>query len=295
MAARHFVARLWHRLAGRPRRIIDVHAHDVPLSRKFRAFCEGIGSDKPWLLAWLRHVETARVPDLLADMDVAGVDRVLVVLSSEVDEFTRLADRHPGRLLGLAYFDSLRPREGLTAVRALVEGRPDRILGVKTALPYFGQDPRRDELAPLYEYCAARGLPLQFHMGGDPAMEAACRPEAFAEVASEYPTLPIVCLHGGGGWHREMPALLRARDNISLQVEALQLHEAEGDGRPRVLRDLLRRADSRRMMFGSDWMGREAKYFARVRTIRRIPRRYRQDLCWRTAARVYGPHLLGEA
>lgn len=243
--------------------------------------------------ARIRSREAARLSDLIEDMDQAGVRTSLVVLHEETGEFFRLAAEHPGRLYGLAYYDSVRPREGLEQVRTLCEAYPALVLGVKTALAYFSQDPRWKELVPLYDYCVRRGLPVQFHMGRDPRVQGTSRPMGLAVLAGSYPRLKIVCLHAGGGWHREMPYVLRAFPNVYLQVEALQRHEAEADGEPRILRDLLRTAGSRKLMFGSGWLGREPGYFQRVEVVRRLPWWHRSNIGWRTAARVYGPRILG--
>ncbi len=274
-------------------RIIDTHAHDVPLSRKLPRLFSHL--DRVLLAGdALRHQsEAAKLSDLIEDMDRARVTSSLVVLHEETAEFFRLAAGHPGRLYGLAYYDSLSPRQGLEQVRSLREDHPDLILGVATAFPCFDQDPRMNDFSALYEYCRQRDLPVQLHPGGEPGAGEARGLMAIGVLARTYPRLKLVCLHAGGRWHAEKPGLLRGFPNLFLEVEALQQPELEGDREPRALRALLRAAGSRNLMFGSGWRGRTEHYFRRVEAVRRLPWWQRQNVAWRTAVRVYGPRILG--
>jgi predicted TIM-barrel fold metal-dependent hydrolase len=272
-------------------RIIDTHAHVLPLSWKVSGLFQHPAvapaeTDPP-----MQRMEGATLPDLLADMDRAQVMTSLVVLREATGEFLRLAAQHPGRIFGLAYYDSLSPHLGLEQVRDLCGSHPGLILGVTTMFP-FRQDPRLTDFIPLYEYCAQRGLPLQFHMGGDPTGEEAGRPMALAVLARTYPRLRIVRLQAGADSDGEMSGLLHRVPNLFLQVEALQDAEAEGDGEARTLQRLLCTTDSRKLLFGSHWRGREAKYLQRVEAVRRLPWWQRRNVGWRTAVRVYGPRIL---
>ncbi|MBI4736403.1 MAG: amidohydrolase family protein [candidate division NC10 bacterium] len=266
-------------------RIIDTHAHDVPLSRKLPRLFSHLDRMLPAGDALRRQSESAELSDLIEDMDRARVTSCLVVLHQETAEFFRLAAAHPGRLYGLAYYDSLSPRRGLEQVRSLREDHPHLILGVATAFPCFDQDPRMNDFAPLYEYCLQRDLPVQFHPGGDPGPGEARGPMAIGVLARTYPRLKLVCLHAGERWQGETPGWLRAFPNLFLEVE--------GDGEPRVLRALLRAFGSRNLMFGSGWRGRTENYVHRVEVVRRLPWWQRRNVAWRTAVRVYGPRILG--
>ncbi|HSB72986.1 MAG TPA: amidohydrolase family protein [Candidatus Methylomirabilis sp.] len=272
-------------------RIIDVQAFDVPLSRKlpalFRHLTEGLPASDPRR----GQAETAKLPDLIEDMDRAGVGVSLVVLREETGEFSRLAAGHPGRLFGLAYFDSLAPREGLERVSALCHEHPDLILGVSTAMSIFGQDPRLRDFIPLYELCLERDLPVQFQVGGDPG-EAGSRPMALGVLAAAYPRLRIVCAHPAGAWHEELPRVLRQSPNLFLALDGREGRDRRADGAPLTIRELVRRAGSRKLMFGSRRMGREATFFDAAEGVRSLPWWQRRNVCWRTAARVYGTRIL---
>lgn len=276
-----------------PGRIIDTHVHDVPLSRKAPSLIPHLGGTRPATDPLLQRMEAARLSDLIQDMNRAGVRTSLVVLQEETEEFFRLAAEHPGRLFGLASYDSHSPRQGLEQVRTLCDSHAGLIVGVTSAFPCFHQDPRLNDFVPLYEYCMQRDLAVQFHLGDDPTGGAAGHPMALAVLAKTYPRLKVVCLHARGR-HGDLLGLLGRLPNLFLQVEALQDAEAEGDGEPRILRTVLRAAGGRKVMFGSNWRGRDERYLQRVETVRRLPRWQRKNVGWCTAARVYGPQLLSD-
>jgi predicted TIM-barrel fold metal-dependent hydrolase len=225
---------------------------------------------------------------LQEDMELAGITTSLVVTWPEdFPVLAREAVLYAGKLYGLLRFDSRQPDISLQELIRFAERFPSVLMGVKTAFPYLYHNPLQPEFFPLYEFCQERRLPIQFHFGGNPRMEAACHPSLFVTLARTFPDLPIVCLHGGGGWYREMPGLLATCANIYLEVEALQLHEAELNLPPQVLPYLLQYCGSSKLMFGSDRINREEKYFRRTWTISNIPLLYRDDLCQRTATQLY--------
>ena len=225
---------------------------------------------------------------LQEDIERAEVATSLVVTWPEdVPALAQEAARSPGKLYSLLWFDSRRPDRSLQELALLVARFPSVLIGVKTVFPYLYQNPLQQEFFPLYAFCQERRLPIQFHFGGNPRMEAVCHPSLFIALARTFPELPIVCLHTGGGWYREMPHLLATCPNVYLEVEGLQLHEAQLNLPPQVLPYLLQRRGSAKLMFGSDRIGREEKFFRRVQFISSIPLPYRDDLCQQTATRVY--------
>ena len=262
-----------------PERILDTLVFRPPHWRKAPDPARPMGGAPATAGQPAEEAKDARLADVIADMERARVDASLVVLHEETDDFSRLAAQHPGRLFGLAHYDSLSPRRGLERVRGLCNDHPDLILGVTSAMPRFGQDPRLREYVPLYEFCIERDLPVQFDAAQDATGEPAAPPVAFGVLAKTYPRLKVVCRHTRS-WCGEALAFLHRFPNLFLQVDGLSLHS------------LLRAAGSRKLVFGSDWRGREASYFERVEAVRRLPWRHRQNVGWRTAVRVYGPRLL---
>jgi len=222
------------------------------------------------------------------DMDRAEITTSLVVtLPEDVPALAQEAARAPGKLYSLLWFDSRQPERSVQELRLLATRFPSILIGVKTVLPYLYQNPLQQEFFPLYTFCQERRLPIQFHFGGNPRMEALCHPSLFAALARTFPQLLIVCLHAGGGWAREIPALLATYPNVYLEVEGLQLHEAQLHLPPQVVPFLLQQCGSAKLMFGSDRIGQEEKFFRRVQYIQSLPLSYRDDLCRRTATRVY--------
>ena len=222
------------------------------------------------------------------DVEQAGVNTSLVVIWPEdVPALARAEALSPGRLYGLLWFDSRQSAKSLEELISLVERFPALLVGVKTVLPYLYQSPLQREFFPLYTFCQEHQLPIQFHCGGNPQMEALCRPDLFTVLAHTFPQLTIICLHSGGGWYHAMPRLLATCPNVYLEVEGIQLHEAQLNLPARVLPYLLQHADTRKIMFGSDRIVREEKYFRRVQFIKNLPPPYHDDVCYRTATRVY--------
>jgi len=225
---------------------------------------------------------------LQEDMERAALTTSLVVTWPEdIPVLAQEAARSPGKLYSLLWFDSRWPDRSLQELTLLVERFPSVLIGVKTVFPYLYQNPLQQEFLPLYAFCQERRFPIQFHFGRNPRMEEVCSPSLFVALARTFPELPIVCLHAGGGWSRQMPELLATCPNIYLEIEGLQLHEAQLNLPSQVLPYLLQRSGSAKIMFGSDRIGREEKFFRRVQFIRNIPPLYRDDLCHRTATHVY--------
>ena len=279
---------LWASRSGGegPPWIVDVHAHDIPLWRKVPMLLHHLRKSLPGERLDIQQGEGSGLSDLLKDMDRARVAVSLVVLSEETGEFFRLAGQNPGRLFGLAYYDSLSPRQGLDRIQGLHEPHPTLIVGVTTVIPDLHQDPRLKDFAPLYEYCIQHDLPIQFCSDGSSTGEGSVQPTAFAILARTYPRLKVVCRYAES-WDETAMELLRRFPNLFLQVVGLP----QGNEIPRRLQTLFRRVGSRKILFGSGWRGRDPTYFQRVEMVRRLPWWQRCNIGWRTAVRVYGPGI----
>jgi predicted TIM-barrel fold metal-dependent hydrolase len=229
---------------------------------------------------------------LLRDMATAGVDTsLLVTWSEDVPVVAREAVARPRKLFSLVWFDSRNPIDSLSQLVALADQFPSVVVGAKTVFPYLRQHPLQPEFMPLYAFCQERRLPIQFHFGGSPVMEALCHPNLFAVLARAFPRLRIICLHTGGGWSRELPNLLHHHPNIYVETEYLQLHEAELNMQPEIVPRFLQEWGLRRVMFGSDRVRPEAKYFRRIELVTALPQAIRDDLCYRNARAAYNLEL----
>jgi len=230
----------------------------------------------------------AALQHLLDDMANAGVDTsLLVTWPEDVPVVAVEAAARPGKLYSLVWFDSRNPSESLAHLASLAAQFPSVVIGAKTVFPYLRQHPLQPEFMPFYAFCQNRRLPIQFHFGGSPVMEALCHPNLFAVLARAFPQLTIVCLHTGGGWSRELPHLLHHHRNVFVETEYLQLHEAESNMPPQVVPQFLQNWGSTRVMFGSDRVRPEAKYFRRVELVKALPEVIRDDLGYRNALVAY--------
>ena len=90
-----------------------------------------------------------------------------------------------------------------------------------------------------------------------------------------------------------MPEILRPFSNLFFQVDGPGRAEPNGNQAVGDLRSLVRAVGSHRLMFGSAWRGMDPEYPRRLETIQQLPWWQRRIVCWRTAARIYGPRLLG--
>jgi predicted TIM-barrel fold metal-dependent hydrolase len=226
---------------------------------------------------------------ILAAMDRSGVSVGLVVLDRELERVVASARRRPGRLLGLVFYDALEPERSLERVRACCEAHGDTILGVATAFPCAGRDPRLQVYAPLYEYCVRNGLPLQCRLGGCSPRDEASRPLAVGVLAAVYPRLTLVCLHDGGDLPHEMPGLLGRFPNLYLATNDWQSADPQ---RRSGVGSLLAKVGSGRLLFASGGTRATAPDPLARAAVERLPRRHRDNVCWRTAAHVFGPRLL---
>jgi predicted TIM-barrel fold metal-dependent hydrolase len=219
-------------------------------------------------------------------MNRAGVRAALVVLDQEVEEFLRVRARLPGRLYGWAHYDSRQPERGLEAVRALCEGHAEAFLGVATAFPCFGQDPRLKAFVPFYEYCMERELPVLFRSGEGPHAGAPARPLAFGVLAMVYPRLRIVCLQENADERDEMAGLLARFPNLFLATNPGHVRGDSPDMRARV-----RALGSRKIMFASGGRETGVPCDRNVEALSRLAWWHRANVGWRTATRVFGSRI----
>ncbi len=112
---------------------------------------------------------------------------------------------------------------------------------------YYPNEPR---VYPLYEICAARGIPVLLHIGSSviPGTRLKyCDPVHLDDVAVDFPTLSIVMAHGGRGfWYDACAFLAMHHANFYIDVAGLI---------PARLREHFPGLDrlAHKMVFGSDW------------------------------------------
>lgn len=208
------------------------------------------------------HVSATDYGDLatlLAQLDLAGIDRALCVPGGMVDvrQMSRVItgrlrpdpnipnhlvydalDRHPDRTYG---FVCVNPKAGGAAVRTMEDGFRHGCRGVKLA-PIVHQC-RFDEpaLAEVAAGCGERGFPVYTHVLPQPGSTAA----DFAALARRFPGTNFILGHMGGD--------LASSDAIDFAAEIANLYLETSLGHYLVLRDALARLGPGKLMFGSEF------------------------------------------
>jgi hypothetical protein len=112
----------------------------------------------------------------------------------------------------------------------------------------------RDDMYPVYDLCAERGVPVIVHTGPSifPGSQAdAGDPTLMDPIAAAYPGVPFVLAHGGRGhWYADAAGMALARDNVWIDLAGLP---------PKRLPDYYAGFDlpalARKWIFGTDWPG----------------------------------------
>lgn len=254
--------------------IFDAHTHVYPTADGF----------------WKRP---SSAEDLIAAMDRTGVSRAAVIaiepqLPTEVAYAAAAA--YPGRLVAIGSVDP----SGEGALASI--DRQVKVLGVRGIKLHprlqgiqFSDLPR---LGPIAKRCGALGVPLIVcsFLGGRDLFRARTL-ELCHELASECPDTTVVLAHAGG--YRPLDALmvLKANQNIHVDLSFSPLYFAESSVR-QDLDCLVQKSDPRRVLFGSDFP--EAPLDASVEWMQALSRRLglsagrRDAILYDNAARLFG-------
>jgi len=111
-----------------------------------------------------------------------------------------------------------------------------------------------DEMYPVYELCAARGVPVIVHTGGSifpGSQPEAGDPKLMTGLVGNFPGVQFVLAHGGRGhWFADAARMALDRDNVWLDLAGLP---------PKRLPDYYAGFDlpalARKWIFGTDWPG----------------------------------------
>ena len=122
--------------------------------------------------------------------------------------------------------------------------------GVKFHPEYQGFSPLETRLEPLWLRLSELGLPVLFHAGLDVGFPGArhSRPADFAELASRFPKLTIICAHMGGwlDWDEVEERLAGSR--VYLDTSFAKMWMAD---QGQFLR-IIRKHGAQRVLFGTD-------------------------------------------
>ncbi len=225
---------------------------------------------------------------LVEDMDRAGMKRAITTMfvTEEDDFFASVAEglkRHPGRIAAQLNIPPNRPQWAAANLeRAKGDGR---IAGARAAPSLFKLHPVDESLEQVWDACEAASLPVQLVVDGSKF----CDPRALEILAKARPELRLV-LSLSSARHRGGWAVLARHPLVFFQVPALLDGEIRGRD-PALLRWAVRHLPCERLMFGSDRLGREASYFAKVEALQQVPPGVRRQLAREAALEVYGERL----
>lgn len=206
--------------------------------------------------------------ELVADMDVAGIDKAVLLfldfallddrgaappIDEQHDAFVEAVSNHPDRLVAFAGID---PRRNGAAefIDGVLEEPAFR--GVKLH-PATGFYPNASEASPIYDVCVDHDVPVVIHTGPEahPFYAKYGRPVYVDDVASHYPELDIIMAHAGFSRWEAAADIAMFNPNISVDIAYWQ---AKALRRPadrvyRQLRWLLDTAGPEKVLFGTDW------------------------------------------
>jgi predicted TIM-barrel fold metal-dependent hydrolase len=216
--------------------VFDIHTHVYPSS------AGGF---------WRRP---SSVEQLLAAMDDAGVARAAVIaiaghISNAVVHDAAIAC--PDRLVAIGSVDPL-AADAVTDVDAAVGRFGARGIKLHPRLQGLRFE-HLDRIVPVARRCAHHRVPLVIctFLGG-PDLYRGRTLELCHELAQNCPETAIVLAHAGG--YRPLDALLilKANANVHVDVSFSSLY-FRGSSVPQDVEHLIRRADPRRVLFGSDF------------------------------------------
>jgi hypothetical protein len=164
-------------------------------------------------------------PELIAEMDEAGVERILVAANTggewEVpyEVVVDLVQAHPDRISGQAGID---PRDVMGGVRRLERAVKEYgFVGAHSYPHWFQLPPDDSRYYPFYAKCCELEVPVQIQVGkawqrfkvnmGHPA--------SIDAVAVHFPELKLVGIHIGYPWEREMVAVAAKHPNVFIGAD----------------------------------------------------------------------------
>lgn len=198
---------------------------------------------KRWPAEYLHIFRKYRTPDIMvtgqpveamiAEMDAAGVDRILLsafyhkdmaVVTN--DEVAALVRRHPTRFVGAGTVNVMRkPMEVAREVERMVKELGFVAIRLE---PYMygdgttGLPPNDKHYWPVYIKCSELGVAVAIQVGHTgPLLPSECgRPIHLDEVALAFPDLTIVGCHLGQPWHDEMMTLAWKHPSLYVETSA---------------------------------------------------------------------------
>jgi predicted TIM-barrel fold metal-dependent hydrolase len=242
--------------------IIDFHTHVLPPQiksdhsryvEKDPAFAQIYSDSK---------AKIATANDLIQSMDADGVDISVIInygwstheLCVETNDYIlESVARYPKRLMGFCAVSSFDDKESLKEIERCAKGG---VRGVGELRPDI-QSPditSKKKMEPFVEVLREHGLVLLMHasepVGHTYPGKGAATPDVLYPFITNFPDLPVVCAHWGGGlpFYALMPEVRKALGNTYFDTAASPFLY-----RPDIYLEVSRLAGADRILFGSDY------------------------------------------
>jgi predicted TIM-barrel fold metal-dependent hydrolase len=297
---------------------IDAHVHYMPpeLAQRLDRFAEqepywGLlcsnTSGKVSVQGW------ATVEQMLADMDRAGLDKVVLVgeyfqkhetCVARNDQALDMVKRWPDRVVAFA---TLQPKAGAKAIDELKRCLDGGLRGVGELNPYAqGYRMNDSDFLRLVESYLEAGLPLNLHSNEEVGPyypgKSSLSLRHYYHLACRYPELKLILAHWGGGlfFYELMPRVRQALRNVWYDTAASPLLYPTG----KIFSVALTCIDHRKILYGSDYPlrvyprkqpGPDFHLFTDEIKALNLPQAIYEDIMGRNMARLLGLAETGEA
>ncbi len=181
-------------------------------------------------------MEGLSLPDMLARMDAAGIERAFLV-AAKVGQLGHPACYHvpyelvadavqayPDRFYGIAGLD---PTEGMAGVRAFEKSVRDYgFIGGHFYPHWYELAPDHARWYPFYAKCCELDVPVQLQVGQSMVYDetyprrSVGRPITLDSVACDFPELKLIGIHVGIPWTDEMIAMAWKHRNVFIATDA---------------------------------------------------------------------------
>lgn len=212
----------------------------------------------------LEMLDDENCTELLAEMDEAGIDKVVLLIIDfsfafpdwpfdleAIHRFHRTLLNHSDRFLVFSGIDPRRGRAGVDFFETTIRDWGFHGLKIYPPCGYTPSDPR---LYPFYEVCQRYRVPVLTHVG--PTSERLSfghsLPMAVDAAAQRFPGVDFILGHGGVMWHRDAALLAEYRSNVYLDLSGFQGELHNGHFRD-CLQWHLARGLTHKLLFGLDW------------------------------------------
>lgn len=201
------------------------------------------------------------VEQLIADMDAAGIDRVVMqgiyfrhhqTCVAQNDWYIDWCRRYPDRLLGFATVQPLAGRQALDEVKRAID---NGLCGIGEILPSAqGHTMRHDEFLAVVELAINLDIPLCLH-GAEPVGHnypgrASTPLQDYVWLAEQYPDLKLILAHLGGllPYYELNPTIKKIMGHVYYDTAAVPLlYRAE------VYKSVVDIVGPEKILYGSDY------------------------------------------